>query len=546
LLNFNYLPGEGWLAETGGMAWSALGDAAWLYEAGGQDAPAQRRQALEMAALLEERRIAEVRDVVASFESVAVHFDPEHGEMVLDWLKSVPLPTGDSRPKSGKTVEVPVDYGGGDLAEVAALLGMPPDEIVRLHAGADYTVAAVGFAPGFPYLSGLPEALWLPRRATPRRVAAGSVAIAGGQAGIYPFASQGGWHVLGRTALRLFDVANPQAALLRPGDRVKFVPSDSQAVEATPPEEPYRCGELELIFPGPFTTVQDFGRPGWQASGVSPGGAADPVTTEVVNRLVGNPPQAALLECTMSGPVLRFHRAVRVAWLGWADAQSGRPVELLAGEELDLRGKTESFRGYLAVAGGIDTPLVLGSRATDVRAGLCGRPLRAGDRLPLGEAGEGPATGNWRVGWPRVPLAGRVLELRFLPGMQAGWFCAEALEIFRSATFRISPVSDRMGIRLDGPVLERGRTGELLSQPVVAGSVQVPPDGQPIVLMTERQTIGGYPQIAHVISADLPLLARAWPGMELRFREVTLDEAREAWRLLQRDLRTLATGLALR
>jgi biotin-dependent carboxylase-like uncharacterized protein len=301
-----------------------------------------------------------------------------------------------------------------------------------------------------------------------------------------------------------------------------------------------------VAFPGPFTTVQDFGRPGWQASGVSPGGAADPVTTEVVNRLVGNPPQAALLECTMSGPVLRFHRAVRVAWLGWADAQSGRPVELLAGEELDLRGKTESFRGYLAVAGGIDTPLVLGSRATDVRAGLCGRPLRAGDRLPLGEAGEGPATGNWRVGWPRVPLAGRVLELRFLPGMQAGWFCAEALEIFRSATFRISPVSDRMGIRLDGPVLERGRTGELLSQPVVAGSVQVPPDGQPIVLMTERQTIGGYPQIAHVISADLPLLARAWPGMELRFREVTLDEAREAWRLLQRDLRTLATGLALR
>ena len=136
-----------------------------------------------------------------------------------------------------------------------------------------------------------------------------------------------------------------------------------------------------------------------------------------------------------------------------------------------------------------------------------------------------------------------MIELRFLSGMQAGWFTEKSRTDFRKAVYRTSPMSDRMGARLEGPELKLEEDREMVSQPVAAGSVQVPPDGAPIVLLTERQTIGGYPQIGHVISADLPLLARAWPGTPMRFREVTLDEARAAWRDLQRELAFLQTGL---
>lgn len=250
----------------------------------------------------------------------------------------------------------------------------------------------------------------------------------------------------------------------------------------------------------------------------------------------------------MSGPVLRFLQDVRVAWVGWADAGGGRPIDLTKGAVLDLRGRMTSPYAYLAIAGGIDVPVVLGSRATDLRAGFGGwhgRGLRAGDRLPLGKPQPGPDPGAWRVAWPRAEMMHRTLELRFIRGMQSTWFTDDAFESFREADYLLSTFSDRMGARLDGPVLTRAHDGELVSQAVVAGSVQVPPDGRPVILLTERQTIGGYPQIGHVISADLPKLARAWPGTRLRFREVSLDEARAAWIEARRESGLLQAGLDL-
>jgi KipI family sensor histidine kinase inhibitor len=527
------------------MAWSALGDSAWLYEACGADAATRLRRVIELGERLEAGCIAEVRDMVPSFETLAVHFDPADGGRVMDWLQSVPPPLGNVVPGNKKIVEVPVEYDGA--GEAAALLEMSEKELIRLHGGEDYTVAVVGFAPGFPYLTGLPERLHLPRLATPRKVAAGSVAIAGNQAGIYPSESQGGWHVLGRTDLRLFDVSRAQPALLMPGDRVRFVnggvSNTSRVVASVSESVP---GGVEIIDPGAFTTVQDLGRPGYQNIGVSPGGAADPVAARVANRLVGNPDDAAVLECCMSGPRLRFHQKARVAWVGWADPRCGRPVDLTNSAELDLRGRMTALCGYVAIAGGIDVALVLGSRSTDVRAGFGGwqgRGLKTGDRLPVGEAHDGPVAGEWRIGWPEAVT--NTLELRFLKGIQADWFSEGVRKVFENAIYQTSAAADRMGVRLDGPALERERKEEMVSQPVVAGSVQVPPDGRPIVLLAERQTIGGYPQIGHVISADLPKLARAWPGTRLRFREVTLDEARAAWAGLRRELGMLAAGIGL-
>ncbi len=529
------------------MAWSALGDSAWLFEACGADAATRLSRVLELGARLDAGRIAGVLDIVSSFETLAVHFDPADGERVMELLQSVPPPLGNTAPNSERIVEVPVDYSGA--GEVAGMLGLSEKEVIRLHCGAEYTVAAVGFAPGFPYLTGLPERLHLPRMATPRKVAAGSVAIAGNQAGIYPFDSQGGWHVLGRTDLWLFDPVGTQPALLKPGDRLRFVPGGvSIKISVAPSISTNVPDGFVIIDPGALTTVQDLGRPGHQHIGVSPGGAADPVAARVANRLVGNPDDAAVLECCMRGPRLRFHKNARVAWVGWTDARGGRPVDLTKGAELDLRGRMKVLRGYVAIAGGVDVPLVLGSRSTDLRSGFGGwqgRGLKSGDCLPIGEAHAGPEPGAWKIGWPHEAPVADTLELRFLKGLQADWFSRNAREVFQNVVYQISPVSDRMGARLEGPMLEREWQEELVSQPVVAGSVQVPPDGRPIVLLADHQTIGGYPQIGHVISADLPKLARAWPGTRLRFRLVSLDEARAAWAGLRRDLGILAAGLEM-
>lgn len=539
------LPGRLAAASILAMAWTALGDRAWLRMAD---------DAAPLATGIAARAIPGVSDVVASYDSVAVHcHDPLVAAMVLGELPAIGCFPGTAAAAAAEPLHVPVAYGnehGPDLEDAAATLDLAPEEIVRLHSSGIYTVAAVGFSPGFPYLTGLPERLQLPRRATPRKVLAGSVAIAGSQAGIYPNASHGGWHVIGRTGLECFNPWREQPALLKVGDHLRFVPAG--VVMPKPPRHETEVDAqraIEVIEPGMMTTVQDRGRPGFQHIGVTPGGTADPVTAMVANLLVGNPPDAALLECAMRGPVLRVPAGACVAWTGWSEPASGRPHVLTGNPVIDLRGRMSGPHGYFAIAGGIDLPRVLGSRATDLRAGFGGwhgRTLRAGDRLPVGRATNDPAPGTWRVGWPAAVKPGATLELRFFPGVQANWFSDESLERFRCSIYQTTPMSDRTGARLTGPELKFRETREMTSQPVCAGSVQVPPDGRPIVLMGERQTIGGYPQIGHVISADLPLLARAWPGTKIRFREVTLTDARAAWREMQRGIAMLRTGLRLR
>ena len=421
---------------------------------------------------------------------------------------------------------------------------MTVEEVVALHSGTTFMVAAVGFSPGFPYLLGLPERLHLPRRATPRRVVpAGSVAIAGGQAGIYPFSSPGGWHILGRTGECLFDPMSVRPGLLRSGDRVRFVPVDKLEVrdEVSTAAEPVRHRVIEVIQPGALTTVQDLGRPGYESSGVSPGGAVDRQALRLANLLVGNDQSAAVMELCMSGPVLKFHAKTAVALVG----ATGRPRPVAAGEAVDFSELTGGVRACLAVGGGLQVPEILGSMATDLRAGFGGfhgRALRAGDRLDFGEPGQVPRGGDWHVG--RMDGSSRI-ELRYIPGVQQHWFSETARRRFGEAIYQLTPRSDRMGARLAGAGLQLAEPREMISQPVACGSVQVPPDGQPIVLLAERQTIGGYPQIGHVISVDLPKLARARPGTAVHFREVSWEEARELRLRAELDLKWLQTGLKL-
>jgi KipI family sensor histidine kinase inhibitor len=512
-------------------------------------------------------------DVAPAYASLLVTYDPA----ALDYTAvavhlRAALAALPARPAlAGRRRRVPVAYGGEygpDLPAVARRLGLSEDEVVRLHASRTYRVYMSGFAPGYSYLGELPERLALPRLATPRpSVPAGSVAIAGRQTGIYGVSTPGGWHILGRTPLRLFDPTRDPPCYLAAGDRVRFVPIDAVrfarlAARQPPSVPPPPAGEaaIEVVAPGLLTAVQDLGRWGYAAYGVPTAGAMDPFAARAANALVGNPPDAAVLEITLTGPVLRFLRASLVAVTGadLAPQLNGRELPgwtacwVPAGGVLRFGWRRAGLRAYLAVAGGLAVPPVLGSRATYLRGGFGGhegRALRAGDRLPVGPAPPAAASLAGRTLPPaRRPVYRRAPEVRVVLGPHAERFTPAGLGTFLHATYTVAAASDRMGYRLEGPPLARHEPADILSAGMPLGGIQVPGDGQPIILLADHQTHGGYPLVATVAWADLPLLAQLAPGDTIRFRAVPVDEARAAYLQALADLAAIAgegAGVAL-
>ena len=322
---------------------------------------------------------------------------------------------------------------------------------------------------------------------------------------------------------------------------------------------------IQIIRPGPLASVQDLGRYGHRQLGICPGGALDTQALTLANRLVGNADSAAGLELTMGSCEIRFDQDTRIALAGEAfgatlDGVSLVPcwsVPVQAGQTLRLGGAASGvrpgLRTWLAVAGGIDVPMVLGSRSTDLKAGfggLEGRALRKGDRLAIGASRLDEAQ-RWRRPFGvRAPESGDApgepTTLRVLPGPEAEQFLQASRKLLHAEDWRITPQSNRMGSRLAGPELKRKKgSTDMLSAGVVPGTVQVPPSGQPIILLGDAQTTGGYPRIAVVIRADLWKLAQAPLGGRLRLVEVDEQSARQAWDARQRYLAQVAQGLAL-
>ncbi|MFE4398290.1 MULTISPECIES: biotin-dependent carboxyltransferase family protein [Streptomycetaceae] len=279
--------------------------------------------------------------------------------------------------------------------------------------------------------------------------------------------------------------------------------------------------ELVVERPGPLTTVQDLGRRGVAHLGVPRAGALDEPALRAANRLVGNDPGAAGLESTLGGVALRAVAAVLVAVTGAPSpvrvdgrpAAWGAPVLVPAGAVLEVGAATAGVRGYLAVAGGIDVPPVLGSRSTDLLAGLGPAPLAAGDRLPVGT----PPPYRARPELVPLPAPPAELVLRLRLGPRADWFTPEAVARLGRDRYLVSPTGNRVGLRTEGPPVARARDGELPSEGMVLGAVQIPPDGRPVVFLADHPTTGGYPVIGVVPAADLAAAAQARPGTPVRF-----------------------------
>ena len=548
-----------------------------------------------------------VTDIVPSFNTVTVHYDPAAipagpgapVARVAEWLRLTAATAKPIPGVPGREVVVPVCYGGEfgpDLTAVARRAGMEEAEVIRLHSSVRYRVAAVGFAPGFPYLLGLPLRLHMPRRANPRvSVPMGSVGIGGSQTGVYPFATPGGWQLIGRTPLRFFRPESRLPSLLYPGDYLRFKPIAASEWAEGPPAEapqpgpdkptglskwtrliPRRAasapaklpaaeavpavavteplvpeGAVEIVRVAGLAIIQDLGRTGWQRVGVTPGGAMDRQAARVANLLLGNPENAPLLECALAGPDLSFHAETWITVTGAAvEGVAGwRPLRMAAGTQLSLAKLTRGAHLYVAVAGGFAVPSLLGGAGTLLRAGFGGfhgRALRAGDRLVVGPrtGSLGAGRGDWAAAWEFWTAHGSEVTVRFVRGRRWPAFDEAARTAFKTAAWRIGPQSDRMGLRLSGPVLTAALPGELISSGVTFGSVQVPPNGQPIVLMADRQTLGGYPKIAHVIAADLPRLAQVRPGDTVRFAEIPVAEAQALAAEMEKSLALLRLGVA--
>jgi len=462
------------------------------------------------------------------------------------------LDLGAERDADDTLVTVDVIYDGEDLDDVAAATSLSRHAVIAAHTEQVWTAAFGGFAPGFAYLVGENDTLNVPRRDTPRKaVPPGSVALADNYSAVYPRKSPGGWQLIGRTDALLWNLDREQPALVKPGNRVHFraVREFARAAEASAEPALGAAADLRIVDPGLQTTVQDLGRPGYAHLGVTGGGALDRGAMRRANRMVGNPADTAVLENALGGLCLEVltDQVIAVSGAGGelaivgaapkSDAVPGvpqirtdrlvprdAPFALLTGERLTVPAPDWGVRSYLAVRGGIDTPLVLGSRSTDTLSGLGVAPLAHGDCLAVRVAPPTSVVGNPETS-PGQPA--EVTDLRFVVGPRADWFSAETLQQLTVSEWTVTAHSNRIGLRLDGPPLERSRTGELASEGTVAGAIQVPASGHPVLFLADHPVTGGYPVVGVVVASDLDLAAQLDAGARIRFIAVP-DEQPES------------------
>ncbi len=452
--------------------------------------------------------------------------------------------------RSNILVEIPVRYDGEDLAEVAQLLGIAPEEVVRRHTDSEYTVAFTGFAPGFAYLSGGHPSFDVPRRSTPRtRIPAGAVGLAGTFSGVYPQASPGGWQIIGVTPVAMWDLGREQPALLQPGYRVRFVDIatlggavdaggrisvDASVTQPSPTADALGAAALKVKGTGLLTVFQDLGRHGQAGQGVSASGAMDQAALKTANRLVGNRSDSAALETVGGGLRLQSLGETVLAVTG-ADAPlavrsadgrqwsvpSCQAVALADGDTLSIGQPVAGARCYVAARGGFAVAPVLGSCATDTLANVGPATLAVGDVLGLLPAPAGAAVGAPELPRDDLPTTSHEVVLDVVLGPRTDWFTPESVAQLAAQRWQVTPQSNRVGLRLAGEKpLERAIPGELPSEGTALGALQVPPSGQPVLFLADHPLTGGYPVIGAVAPHHLDRAGQIPVGAWLRFNPI--------------------------
>ena len=515
---------------------------------------ADLQQTLVLLASLQAQPIEGVQELVPAARTILVYFSPQRitAAALVQAIAGRDLQGRVQR--SDVLVEIPVRYDGEDLAEVAQILGISTDEVVRRHTGGEWSVAFTGFAPGFAYLTGGDAIFNVPRRATPRtKVPAGAVALAGTFSAVYPQASPGGWQIIGVTDAVMWDLERDLPALLQPGYRVRFV--DAAAASGAALQEDfdrnrsgvkkeYGCFAIEKIAlcaphalkvkaTGLLTVFQDLGRHGQAGQGVSASGAMDQAALKSANRLVGNASNLPALETVGGGLALQSVGENVVAITGadalltittmqgqrWT-AQRYAVIALADGDTLSVGQPVAGARCYVAVRGGYQVALVLGSAATDTLAHVGPPALQAGQVLAVKPAQYAVVSAP-ELPPDNLPAVDAEVVLDVELGPRTDWFTPAAVAVLSHQRWQVTPQSNRVGLRLAGDVaLTRAITVELPSEGTPLGAIQVPASGQPVLFLADHPLTGGYPVIGCVAPHHLDLAGQIPVGAWIRFNPV--------------------------
>lgn len=517
---------------------------------------ADLKETLALVESLGVKAVAGIVEMVPAAKTIMIQYDPLVATIAQLVAELKTREFASSTMAIGKLVEIPVNYNGEDLAEVAAILKISVAELIKKHTQTDYTVAFIGYAPGFAYLTGGDAHFNIPRRATPRiRVPAGSVGLAGAYTAVYPKEGPGGWQIIGQTDTAMWDITRNIPALLQPGFRVRFTdaaaldtpkkiePHEIPAMHGAPKAEQYQPHHpphhLEIMAVGIQTTFQDLGRSGHVHQGVGSCGALDRSAFKTANRIVGNHFNAAALEIAAGGLQFRCHGSAVIAITGAAaplhiqtatgisiHAQHYQPIALEDGDTVRLGIPNNGVRSYLAVRGSFAVPPVLGSVACDTLAHIGPKPIAMGDQLNLqSELAAVKASlpvAIYEQAAFIFPTAQHTITLDIFMGPRTDWFTPAAIEWLHTQKWQVSPHSNRIGIRLIGEqVLQRFNHAELPSEGTAIGSIQVPASGQPILFLADRPLTGGYPVIAVVADYHLDLAGQIPVNAWVKFNPIT-------------------------
>lgn len=491
--------------------------------------------------LFEQAEKLNIEEITPAARTVLVRFDPITIDANSLAKQIAKLNIQATKLKSGKLITIPVHYQGEDLIDVANYLQITPQEVIDRHTQHEYQVAFCGFAPGFAYMVSPNTKLNVPRRPSPRvRIPANSVALAGEFSSVYPQASPGGWQLIGITDTKVWDLNRQQPALLKPGYRVNFVDADKTSVIYSLPEttkqlaQTNQQGDLTVLATGLQTLIQDAGRTGQSALGISKAGAMDINAFRCANRIVGNERDEPTLEITQGGFKAKANTAMIVAITGATCeihvttcdgiryvAQQYQPIHLAQGDIISLGQTTRGVRSYFAVRYGLNVSQVLGSASYDTLAQVGPSPLQIGQTFAIKPALHQRALSLYEQPAMTYPSADDVVVLDIILGPRTDWFTKQALELLTSQVWQVTASSNRIGLRLAGEKsLLREKQQELPSEGTCIGAIQIPANGQPVLFLNDHPLTGGYPVIGAVCEYHLDLAGQIPVNAKIKFNPI--------------------------